>query len=59
MECESKYCFNYGKGLFFCNCRIAERKGSGAFVNQCRANRKMKEDAENENKELKELFIGI
>ena len=51
MDCESKYCFNYGKGRFFCNCKIADRKGSSAFVNDCHANIKLKEEEKNNNVE--------
>jgi len=40
-DCESQFCFFYDKGRYFCNCRRAHDLGSAAFVQQCRANRKL------------------
>ena len=45
-DCDSKYCFFYGKGRYFCNCRRADKNGSATFVQECRANRKLKEDSD-------------
>ena len=50
MDYKSEYCFNYGKE--FCwNCRVCDRRGSVAFINECRGNIKLKEEEKNNNVE--------
>jgi len=46
MKCENEDCYNYGKGLFYCNCLKADRLGSAAFINECAVRRRMKAEAE-------------
>jgi hypothetical protein len=54
-SCHNKYCFHYGKGLFCYNCRVAERKGSSAFVQDCRVYKEIQKD----HKEIKKFLEGI
>jgi len=49
MDCQSKYCINYDSSRWFCNCRIADSRGSAAFINECRANRKFMADQNKTN----------
>jgi hypothetical protein len=44
IECRNKFCFHNYPIRFYCNCRIADRKGSAAFINECRKNKEFKED---------------
>jgi hypothetical protein len=44
LSCQSKYCFHYDSTRFFCNCRLADRKLSASFIQECRANRRLQED---------------
>jgi len=55
-ECQSKYCLRYGKGLWFCNCQVADKNGSAAYVGLCPANRRLRKDNEDKDKELKKLL---
>jgi len=48
-DCNSVFCFHYGE-YEFCKCKKASRKKSAAWVQECRAYRKLKQFEEQTNK---------
>lgn len=49
LTCKNECCFHWDSKRFYCNCRICDRKGSTAFINECRANKKFKSKRNNYN----------
>lgn len=56
LDCPSTYCYYYDK-YELCNCRQATRKGSAAFIQECRAYRKLIEDERVHKEELKMAYV--
>jgi len=57
-QCENKDCVDYDS-LCFCNCKRADRKGSAAWVSQCRArNRFLSKTVETQN-DLQEVSPSV
>lgn len=55
LECKNDCCFHWGE-YFFCKCRRCDRKGSPAFVNECRANKKYKDKV---NKQVRKIVDSV
>lgn len=52
-ECNNKFCFHNSNSFVYC-CGICDQKGSAAFLNECKTNRRFKEslkDKANTNEE--------
>ncbi|MFW6121269.1 MAG: hypothetical protein ACOC80_10295 [Petrotogales bacterium] len=58
-ECKNDLCFHYDKKRFCYACRICDRKGSPAYLSECRVNARLKEKNLAKEKKLKELFKGV
>ena len=50
-NCENRFCFHNYKGRFYCSCRICDRQGSAAFLNECRKNQEFKDHQKQKQQE--------